>query len=118
MEEGLGFGSTEEIGRPGEIVLGRGSLPKLDGDLTGGPGLSASGRGWNIPIRNRSWVGRGPFQQLGRFGSPWPFSCFFFFSFLSFFYFLISSITSLNLVQIDSNQFLKISKIQGNKSRQ
>jgi hypothetical protein len=118
VEEGLGFGCTEEIGQPEEIVLGRGSLPKLDGDLTGGPGLSVLGRGWNVPIQNRSWVGCGPFQRLGQFGSPRPFSYFFFFSFFSFFYFLISSITSSNLVQIDSNQFLKVSNIQGNKSGQ
>jgi hypothetical protein len=47
-----------------------------------------------------------------------PFHVFFPLFFLFFFSFLISSITSSNLVQIDSNQFLKVARIQGNKSGQ
>jgi hypothetical protein len=74
--------------------------------------LSGLTPGWAVG-RFRSWarsVPRGPFHVF--------FFFFFFFSFFSFFCFLISSITSSNLVQIDSNQFLKVPKIQGNKSGQ
>jgi hypothetical protein len=73
--------------------------------------LSGLTPGWAVG-RFRSWarsVPRSPFHFFSSFSL--------FFSFL-FFCFLISSITSSNLVQIDSNQFLKVSKIQGNKSGQ
>jgi hypothetical protein len=50
---------------------------------------------------------RGLLPLLGRKGSSRPF--FFLFLFLFFFYFLISFISFSNLVQIASNQFVKIS---------
>jgi hypothetical protein len=62
----------------------------------------------------------GPWAGFGARLEMFPAALFMFFLllFLLFFCFLISSITSSNLVQIDSNQFLKVSKTQGNKSGQ
>jgi hypothetical protein len=50
--------------------------------------------------------------------SPGPFSCFFLLFFLFFFCFLISFISFSNLVQIDSNQFVKFPRIQHNNLEQ
>jgi hypothetical protein len=63
-------------------------------------------------------LGHRPDLVLGQIVARGPFSSFFFFSLFPFSVFSISSLTSSNLVQIGSNQFLKISKIQGNKSGQ
>jgi hypothetical protein len=52
-------------------------------------------------FRGKEKMGRRPFSGLGQKVSPEPCSIFFLFCFS------ISSITSSNLVQIDSNQFLK-----------
>jgi hypothetical protein len=89
-----------------------------EGVLTRGVLLSAGERGRGDTLSGLA--PGGPWASFGAGLEVFPAALFMFFLlfFLFFFCFLISSINSSNLVQIDSNQFLKFSKIQGNKSRQ
>jgi hypothetical protein len=64
----------------------------------------------SVPLQEFAQVGRGPEAGLGRIGSPGLFS----FSILFFFWKLFYFITFSFVLQFDSNQFVKFSKIQEN----
>jgi hypothetical protein len=84
---------------------GAGLLPELDDDLTGGPHLSASGRGRNVPVWECARVGCGPLLGPGQNGahSPFIFFCFFLYLFSDF---LFLSKTFQNSSKTKSNQIL------------
>jgi hypothetical protein len=91
--------------RWGEVVREEESCQRKG--MTGRPGRSVGEGGKGVPIRDLSGVGRGLDLGLGRNGSPRPFLLFFIiFPFSLFFCFLFYSISSANLIHINSNQFL------------
>jgi hypothetical protein len=77
--------------------------------------MSVRKEGLALPFRSDPGMGRGPPPDLGRNGSPGPFSCFYFFSSFSFSVFLISFLDFAFVTQMTSNQFVKFSKNQRNK---
>jgi hypothetical protein len=81
-----------------------------------GPTVSEGERG-KIPVRDFGLLGRGPLLAPGRMVSRGSFTFFFVLTF-SLFCFSDLIITFAFWIQIDSNQFLKISKIQSNILRQ
>jgi hypothetical protein len=92
---------------------GEGELGQRRG-MTGGDHLSVRERGIPVPVRDGAMLGLGPLLGLDRKASPRPYSIFLC-PFISLFCFSISFITFSILVQIDSNEFLKFSEIQGNE---
>jgi hypothetical protein len=82
-----------------------------------GHAVSEKNRGRGYRFGGTAMLGRGLILAVGWKGSPSSFSIFFLFS-LFLFLFSFSFITFSNLVQIASNQFVKIPKIQGNISEQ
>jgi hypothetical protein len=86
--------------------------------LTGGSHLSARGRERGVPVRVLREVGRGLLLEVGQIVSPGSSSIFILFCFFSISVFLISFKHFPNLIQKDSNQLCKVSKIQNNHTEQ
>jgi hypothetical protein len=84
----------------------------------------AGGACTSARVRENNGTGSGfskwAMAEIGAGPKDFPEAYFYFFPlfFFSFFCFLVSFISFSNLVQIDSNQLVKISKIQRNKFEQ